>query len=326
MKRFTLLVALAFGVILATAVAIVASPTADKNRIGLALAGPKNDRSFFQGHLIGAQRGAAKFGLKLSVVDNLTDPQAQSDALSNLARDNALVIGGGAALATPMNAVAKKFPDVTFVESAGVTKPARNVFFVVQDWSAVSYVAGVLAANLTKTKVVGFVGGALIPPTIESRAGFGAGVRSVDKTIKVKNVIVGDFSDPVKAKQAASAEIAAGADVIYSFQDAGAAGVIQAIKESGQKVLSLGVIFPKCTLPGFGPYEVGDSIGRVDSIVYNVIRDWKAGKLRSKAYGLEDATVQNFSLCPRFNSAKLKALVKKTTADIVSGKIKVPNH
>lgn len=322
MKKVVVVAVLSFSAALALAAALVAATGArNPSKVGLALAGPKNDRSFFQGHYDGLLEAKKKFGLGISVVDNLEDPQAQIDALTNLARDNALVIGGGAALATPMNAVAKQFPDVQFVESAGVTKPAPNVHFVLQNQAPLGYVAGVVAAKLTKAKVVGFVGGALIPPTIEGLAGFKAGVQATDPSIKVRSVIVGTFSDPVKGKQAAAAQIASGADVVFGFLDAGFPGVLEAIKESGKDVKTIGVIFPKCT---FGPQVVGDTISRVDSLVFNIVRDFRGHKLTSKAYGLEDATVEQFALCPKYNTPELSKSVADTTQAIVAGKIKVP--
>src|SRR5438552_14425175 len=129
MKR-TFIVAAAVFTALAAAGAILASTTVDKNRIGLALDGPKNDHSFRQAHFIGLTMAAGKYHLKASVVDNLTDPQSQLDAIRNLAEDNGLVIGGGAQFAKAVDAVAPGAPDVQFVVSAGVTKAAKNEHFV----------------------------------------------------------------------------------------------------------------------------------------------------------------------------------------------------
>jgi basic membrane protein A and related proteins len=317
MKKVFIAVVLVSGVALVLTAAIIAKTTADKKHVGMVEAGPKNDRSFFQGHYIGLTAAKKKFGLTTAVVDNVTDPQAQIDAFKNLAQSNSLVIGVGGALATPMGAVAKQFPDVQFVESAGVPKAAPNVHYVLQTQTALGYVSGYVAAKLSKTHKIGFVGGALIPPTIEGQKGFKAGAKAGGA--KVVSTIVGSFSDPVKGKTAAAAQIAAGADVLYNFLDAGAPGVIQAIKESGKDIKSIGVITQKCYL---GKAEIGDSLAFVDKLTYNVVRDFEAGKLTNKIYSLEDPTVERWSACP--GNARAAAIAKTTTAKINAGKIKLP--
>src|SRR3954447_23797343 len=220
MKR-TVIAAAAVFTALAAAGAILAASTADHGRIGMVFDGPKNDHSFRQAHYIGLTLAAKKYGLKVSAVDNLTDPQAQLDAVRNLAQDNGLVIAAGAEFAKSVDAVAPQAPDVQFVVSAGVTKNAKNEHFVLTDWTGPGYVAGYLAAKNSKTGKVGFVGGALIPPTIQGRAGFIAGAKAANPKIKVASVIVGSFIDPAKGKAAAAAQIASGTDVLYAFLDSG---------------------------------------------------------------------------------------------------------
>ncbi|HKP17009.1 MAG TPA: BMP family ABC transporter substrate-binding protein [Gaiellaceae bacterium] len=320
MKRGSI-VAVAVVAALATAGAILASSSADKNRIGLALDGPKNDHSFRQAHYIGLTMAAQKYKLKASVVDNLTDPQAQLDAVRNLAQDNGLVIGGGAEFAKSIDAAAKAFSDVQFVVSAGVPKPAANAHFVLTDWTGPGYVAGYLAAKFSKSGRIGFVGGALIPPTIQGRAGFMAGAKAANPKIKVATVIVGSFIDPQKAKAASAAQIAAGADVLYAFLDSGFAGLLKAISESGKDVKTIGVILPQCSV---SKTVVADTLSNIPQLVVNTVRDYRAGKLTNKVYGIEDPSVQSVAMCPPYATAKYKNLIKSLAAQIGSGKIKLP--
>jgi basic membrane protein A and related proteins len=306
---------------LATAGGILASTAADKNSVGLALDGPKNDHSFRQAHYIGLQLAAEKFGLKANVVDNLTDPQAQLDAIRNLAQDNGLVIGGGAQFAAAVNAVAPDFPDVQFVVSAGVPKQAPNAHFVLTDWTGPGYVAGYIAAKLSKTGKVGFVGGALIPPTIQGKAGFAAGAKAANPKVKVATVIVGSFIDPQKAKAAAAAQIASGTDVLYAFLDSGFAGLLKAIAESGKDVKTIGVILPQCTV---SPTVVADTLSNIPQLVVNEVHDYTAGKLNNKVFGIEDPSVQSVAMCPKYSSPQYVKLINSLRAKIASRKIKLP--
>jgi len=320
MKRASAIAA-ALLAALATAGGIVASTTANSASIGLALDGPKNDHSFRQAHYIGLQLAAKKYNLKASVVDNLTDPQSQLDAIRNLAQDNGLVIGGGAQFAAAVDAVAPDFPDVQFVVSAGVPKPTKNAHFVLTDWTGPGYVAGYLAAKFSKTGRIGFVGGALIPPTIQGKAGFVAGAKAANPKIKVATVIVGSFIDPQKAKAASAAQIAAGSDVLYAFLDSGFAGLLKAISESGKDVKTIGVILPQCSV---SKTVVADTLSNIPQLVVNTVRDYRAGKLTNKVYGIEDPSVQSVAMCPPYATARYKNLIKSLAAKIGSGKIKLP--
>jgi basic membrane protein A len=220
-----------------------------------------------------------------------------------------------------VDVVAKENPDVQFVVSAGVPKAAKNAHFVLTDWTGPGYVAGYLAAKFSKTGKVGFVGGALIPPTIQGRAGFTAGAKAANPKIKVATVIVGSFIDPAKAKAAAAAQIASGTDVLYAFLDSGFAGLLKAISESGKDIKTVGVILPQCAV---SPTVIADTLSNIPQLVVNTVRDYKAGKLTNKVYGIEDPSVQSVAMCPKYSSAKYKALIKSLAAKIGSGKIKLP--
>src|SRR5213080_2808705 len=300
MKRASA-VGIALLAVLATAGAIVAAVAANTNAMGLALDGPKNDHSFRQAHYIGLTLAAKKYHLTASVVDNLTDPEAQLDAIRNLAQDNGLVIGGGAQFAKAVDAVDKGATDVQFVVSAGVPKPAPNAHFVLTDWTGPGYVAGYLAAKNSKTGKIGFVGGALIPPTIQGRAGFTAGAKAANPKIRVATVIVASFIDPQKAKAASAAQIASGTDVLYAFLDTGFAGLLKAISEAGKDVKSIGVILPQCSVSST---VIADTLSNIPQLVVNTVRDYTTGKLSNKVYGIEDPSVQSVAMCPKYSSPK----------------------
>jgi basic membrane protein A len=320
MKR-SLAFAVAAFTALAVAAGIFAASTADRSKIGMTLDGPKNDHSFRQAHFIGLTLAAKKYQLKASVVDNLTNPQSQLDAVRNLAQDNGLVIAAGAEFAKSVDAVARGAPDVQFVVSAGVTKPAKNAHFVLTDWTGPGYVAGYLAAKFSKTGRVGFVGGALIPPTIQGRAGFVAGAKAANPNIKVATVIVGSFIDPAKAKAASAAQIASGTDVLYAFLDSGFAGLLKAIQESGKDVKTIGVILPQCPV---SPTVIADTLSNIPQLVVNAVRDFRANKLTNKVYGLQDPTVQQVAMCPKYSTPQYKTLIRTLTNKINTGKIKLP--
>jgi basic membrane protein A and related proteins len=291
--------------------------------VGMALPGPKNDKGFNQSHYDGLIAAGEKYGFTPNVVENVVDPQARIDALKNLAADNPLVIGVGGEYAEAGLTAAPQFSDVGFVVINGETSPdAPNLhaYFVRQGVPA--YIAGVVAAQLTKSKKVGYLGGELIPPTTQSDDGFKAGVAAADPSIEYASTIVGNFNDPEKAKEAAAAQISAGADVIFALLDAGFPGVEQAVTESGKDVLLINPIFPRCDE---GPNIVGVAFLSSGGLVDQIVSDYQGGTLPAEAkfYGVENQDIQRFELCDGF--AEHQSLVDETTAKINSGEITLPD-
>lgn len=290
-------------------------------KVGVVLAGPRNDKAFYQSYLDGVQAVADKEGMTVSVVDNVGSPQAAIDALTNLAADNQLIIAGGSSLVSAGNTVASQFPDVTFVMSGVVQKGVANLHTYATKQGVPAYVAGVVAAQESASGSIGYVGGTDIPPNSQSSIDFAAGAKSVKPDIKVAATTVGSLSDAAKAKEATAAQIANGVDVIYAFQDAGLPGVLDAVSESGKPVKVFNPTTDRCDE---SPNLLGYAFQDTRVMVGHVLEDFKAGSLPTdpRFYALDDPTVQALKLCPAFG--KYEAVVTDTTAKINSGAITMP--
>lgn len=293
--------------------------------VAMASIGPVDDKAFNQSHWEGVQQGAEATGATLaSPIENLEDPQGRIDAFRNLAATNDLIVGASASFAQAAEVVAPQQPDQFFIVSAGSPDEFfENVLSVVPDEGVPAYINGVAMAMLTESNKVGVLGGAEIPPTMQSMVGFKAGVESVDPNIDVAEAIVGNFNDVALAKAAAAAMIANGVDNIFAFLDAGIAGVYQAAEEAGSTVNVSGIIIPQCDA-----YEnyMGVSTLHNDVLMANVIEEYAEGTLEPGArfYGVEDPEIQAFELCPGFDEGEVAEAVAETTDQIVSGEIVLP--
>jgi len=108
--------------------------------------------------------------------------------------------------------------------------PAEPNFGVFDDWiHEPGYLSGMIAGKLTKNNVVGVVAAMSIPEVNREINAFCAGAKEVNKNVKCKFSFIGSFFDPPKAKEAALAQIEAGADVIFAERF----GVIEAAKDKG---------------------------------------------------------------------------------------------
>ncbi|MFV1433833.1 BMP family ABC transporter substrate-binding protein, partial [Klebsiella pneumoniae] len=115
-------------------------------------------------------------------------------------------------------------------------KGKDNVASVVFADNESAYLAGIAAAKTTKTKTVGFVGGMESEVITRFEKGFEAGVKSVDKSIKIKVDYAGSFGDAAKGKTIAAAQYASGADIVYQVAGGTGAGVFSEAKSRNESL------------------------------------------------------------------------------------------
>jgi len=134
----------------------------------------------------------------------------------------------------PARRVAKDYPEIAFAFGSEFGPVAPN-FSVFDNWiHEPAYLCGVIAGRLTKSNVLGVVAAIPIGEVNRLVNAFKAGALKVNPKVKVKISYIGGWFDPPKAKEAAIAQIEAGADLIYAERF----GVFEACKEKG--VLAFG--------------------------------------------------------------------------------------
>lgn len=125
--------------------------------------------------------------------------------------------------------VAADYPEIAFVFGSG-GGPVEPNFSVFDNWiHEPAYLCGMLAGGLTKSNVIGVVGGLPVPEVNRIVNAFIAGAKSVNPDVDVKTTFINSWFDPAAAKEAALAQIDAGADVLFAERF----GVIEAAAEKG---------------------------------------------------------------------------------------------
>ncbi len=129
--------------------------------------------------------------------------------------------------------VARDYPKTAFVFGSGIG-PAEPNFGVFDNWiHEPAYLSGMIAGKMTKSNIIGVVAAMPIPEVNRLSNAFYAGAKEVNPQVVCKFSFIGSFFDPPKAKEAALAQIEAGADVLYAERF----GVIEACVE--KKVLAI---------------------------------------------------------------------------------------
>lgn len=147
--------------------------------------------------------------------------------------------------------VAAEYPKIAFVFGSG-GGPADPNFSVFDNWiHEPAYLAGMLAGGLTKSNVIGVVGGYPVPEVNRIVNAFTKGAQDVNPKVEVKVTFISSWFDPAAAKEAALAQVGAGADVLFAERF----GVIEAAVE--KNVLAIGNMSDQKDL---GPKNVVTSV------------------------------------------------------------------
>jgi basic membrane lipoprotein Med (substrate-binding protein (PBP1-ABC) superfamily) len=210
-----------------------AAPGEKPVKMALVLPGNINDLSWNQMAYEGAKQLEKEGMVELSYTENVPEDAASvTQVVSGYAQQgNQLVIAHSFGYGDPLFKLAKDFPDTDFAWAGGIDKTDTNIADYAQPFWDASYLAGILAAGVTKTKVVGGLAGFDIPVCHAMLEAFKKGAQSVDDSITGINTYVGDWVDVAKSKEAAAAQADQKADVFMSCGEGPALGSIALAKD-----------------------------------------------------------------------------------------------
>jgi basic membrane protein A and related proteins len=202
----------------------------DRFRVALLTPGPISDQSWNGGAYQGLLRIRDSLGADISHVQTKTPADFEENFREYGARGFDLVFGHGFEFQDAAKRVAPQFPGTIYVTTSGSTS-GPNIAGISFSFSDASYLAGMLAAGMSKSGVFGVVGGTELPPVKESFVAFERGAKSVNPRARVLTAFIGNWDDVSAGKEQALAQIAQGADVIFQNADAAGLGVFQAARD-----------------------------------------------------------------------------------------------
>ena len=292
--------------------------------VGALFAGRIDDNGFMQAGWRGLERARTELGVRTSHLDGIApDKEALVAALTRLAASGVdLVVAHGGQNNEAAAEVAARFPAVRFAVTQGAVTGANLASYeVLQEESA--YLAGVLAALVTRSGVVGHMSGIRVRPGLKGRAGFAAGVRDTDPKVGLLSNFSGSQDDNALSKRVALAEIAAGADVIFTMLNAGRDGASQACREQGVRQIGNVVDWVAVDPQVF----VASAVADVGIGVYAAVRDLRDGRFEPGVVhkvGLADPAAVRLSMAGDV-PADVRRRVERAADGIRSGRIHVPD-
>lgn len=287
--------------------------------------GPVGDAGWSYAHDQGRKAVEAKFGNKVQTtyVENVPEGADAERVIRDLAaQGNKIIFATSFGFMEPMLRVAPEFPDVKFEHATGY-KTAPNMSIYDASFYQDTYMAGIIAAKMSKTGTLGFVGSFPIPEVLRNINGFTLGAQTVNPNIKVKVVWVNTWFDPPKESEAAQSLINAGADVLLQNTDSSA--VLQTADRNGKYAFGwdsdMSAFAKKAHLgsaiANWGPYYVRT----IESVMNGT---WKTGRV---VLGVPDGVNDLIKISPEVPKAtvaqveKVKAGLKAGTFEVFTGPI-----
>lgn len=209
-----------------------------KLKLAALLPGSISDATFNAAAYRALERLKKVYGVEYVYQENV--PQADFEAAF---REYAkagydVVLGHGFQFGDAALKVALSFPKTKFIVTETYITQAPNVASYQSKFGDMGFVAGALAAMMTKTGVVGNASALPVPVITDYMEGFKVGAKHINPKVRVLTTYIGSFSDLAKGKEGTLALIEQGADVVTCAGNEVCLGNALAAKDKG--VLAIG--------------------------------------------------------------------------------------
>lgn len=258
----------------------------------------------------------------VSYSENLYDAVQVGSAMREYAPNFDIVIAHGAQYQNIVDDVARDFPNTTFAYGTSYNAMHDNVYAYDPHAEEGAYLAGIIAAHVTETGIVGVIGPVQAGDAIKYNTGFMQGVESVDPDIEIRVGYTGSFGDTVAAREMAETQIDEGADVLTGSAQQ-TVGSIRAAAEAGVYWLSTDI-----DQSSLAP----DTVIASQSLNFKEVVRYMIDARADGIYGGEHLPLsfENGFLTYDFNENlahliddELQALIDQTIEQIISGEITI---
>lgn len=288
------------------------------------VAGP-DDASFNAAGIAGLDRAAKELGCEKKFLESREQADYRTNLSSLAEADYELVFAMGYMMEEAVANAAKDFPNTKFAIVDGKDPGLPNTAAIQFREEEGSFLAGFLAAKMSKKRSIGFLGGIDVPVLRRFEAGYRAGALTADARVQVAAKYAGSFNDPTKGSVIAD-QMLNGSDIIFIAAGKTGLGALKACSSRGPGYYGIGTDSDQDALyPG---RVLTSMMKRVDTAVFNSIKSLKEGAWKSgeQTFGLKEGGVH---LSPMTHTKKevppaVLVQLEKFSKRISDGEIKVP--
>jgi simple sugar transport system substrate-binding protein len=276
----------------------------------------------------GLQQAAAAYNVKVNVVQNIGYDKTDT-VLRQLAQTKpSLIVAHASGYDTSAQRIAQQYkvPMITYDIPTMLSKGVLSNITTQSQQAA--YLAGILAAETTKTNKVGVIISASDTNWYKMTGGFAAGAHSIKPGLPIVFAEIGSasYDDAAGGKRVATSVIASGADVIFAMGDGASFGYLQAIgsAHAGHKVWYIGDI------GNMTPIDTNHVL--LSSVLWNfagadkqAIADIKNGTFGTRGYQLTLGNGGVSLLKTSYIAASVWSKIQTAQQGIISGSVTVPD-
>src|SRR5256714_2475864 len=304
-----------------------ASPSAVALKIGMVTdIGQLEDKSFNEFSWKGVQDGAAAVGgtAKNIVTKDIADYKQNIQSFVDQKYD--VIVTVGFLIGTDTLAAAKANPNIQFfgVDQFVADPAPANYQGLIFNEAQAGYLAGIVAATITKSNKVGAVGGRSdVPPVVNYIKGYENAVKATKAGVTVSINYTEDFNAPDKGEASAKTMIGQGVDVIFQVAGLTGAGALRAACNA--KVYGIGVDVDQYnSLPDAKACIITSAEKHLQVATREAIKRFK-DKGKQGGNFFNDATNGGIGYSPIRNldpvPAGLEDKLKQAVTDMASGKL-----
>ena len=308
-----------------------------------------DDHSFNESGKKGLDRAGKELGVKTIAVQSENSADYATNIYALIQQNCKLVIGVGFNIAADLTESAKANPDIqfalidaSFIGADGKPATLPNTKPLLFKTAEAAYLAGYVAAGMTKTGKVATFGGIQIPSVTVFMDGFADGVAAYNKAKGTNVQLLGwdkasqngsftqSFDDQTLGKEQAQQFISQGADIIMPVAGPVGLGAAAAAKADGNTwIIGVDSDWYEAN-PDYSSIVLTSVMKEIGASVEQAIQDSVNGKFSPTPYV---GTLANggVSIAPFHDfddkvSAELKADLTKLTDDIKSGKLVIESQ
>ena len=310
-----------------------ASKDGDKLKVVLLIPGNLGDKSFLDSANRGLELVRDQLGATTKVIEMGTDQTKWEPIYRDVVeQDWDLIISGNSTASEIFHAIAAEHPEKKFIDfDTDFEDVPDNVYAMWYRVNDASFLAGAAAAltttsnlpNANPEKIIGFLGGLVVPGINAFLVGYIEGAQYVVPDIKVITSYAGDFGDPAKGKELSLVQYNSGADVIFGAAGGTGLGIFDAAKE--KKKYAIGVDsdqaeMVKGTDPDKANLILTSSMKNIDQSILRAVKKYQDGTLEfgkretlsftEGAVGIAKNDIYNAAFTPEMK-AKIEEIEKK---------------
>jgi basic membrane protein A len=317
--------------------------------------GQLEDKSFNQAAYEGGKAAAEGLGATFDVIVTQNISDYKQNIQTFIDQGFNVIITVGFLLGTDTTIAAKENPDVKFigldqgicVDEAGAPDAtftcAGDAATLLPNYQGIlfaeeqaGYLAGIVAASISKSGTIGAVGGTNVPAVVAYNAGYVAGAQSVNPDIKTLYQETNPdpakgFNDPATGKAIAQQFIGQGADVLFQIAGLTGQGVLEAACDAG--IYGIGVDVDQVeTLPNLSKCIVTSAEKKLKDTVQAVTESVASGDFQAGTVSYNAAsTPPAIGLAPYHDNESLitpeiQAKLDEAMAAMASGELKPPRE